>query len=278
MRYSEIQAFNSCPYKYKLTYIDRLEKIDQPESANDRTWGAAMHKALELYYRGASFAEMMAGFKTIYPEDLKPDDLAKTIEGAEKALEAYIAYYKEQDKDWQIIDAEVKSEVENEGMHEMTVDLVAKHLPSGSLYLWDHKTTGKTFSYTYWKQFELSAQITRYTAWAQQKYGECAGFYINGIAVGHRQRAYKGEPAGYWQRFERQLFNRSAAQIEAWKKSDQAWMRTVAFNIENNIWPKAYNSMCSYCDFHELCTAADDEQVKEALYRTNNSQKEQVQK
>lgn len=275
MRYSEIASFNNCPQQYKWRK-DGLRKQDDTHESNDRIWGQAVHKGLESHYQGKDWNAVKASFLSLYPSDLKEDDRAKSVESGLKTLEAYITYYADQDKQWKVLGTEVEDTVqigdEDHGLH---VDLVAMHIPSQSIYGWDHKTTGKQLNFTYWKKYELDAQVTRYTEFITQRYGGCAGFVINGIAVGHRLRAYKGEPAGFWQKFERQVFNRTREQIEFWKDSDQKWMRIMEWCEKENVWPKNLGSLCSWCEFNALCLASGDEQIRELMYCTNkNSEKE----
>jgi len=270
MSHSRVTCFNGCPYQYKLKYIERLEKIDKTEYQNDSIWGNAIHKALQVHYLGGSPVEVEKAFLQAYPADLNVKDEAKSQEGGLQCLRNYIEFYREQDKDWKVLEVELKDIVTNEGdSHNLVVDLIAMHLPSQTVYAWDHKTTTTDkMKYSFWKRFELDAQVTMYTEYIRQKYGSCAGFWINGIAVGHRKRVYKGEPAGHYQKFERSLFSRNPQQIEAWKKSDAEWKALMDSAMTMGAYPKALNGLCVYCEFHELCVSGDDEQIKELLYQT----------
>ena len=268
MSHSRVSCFNGCPWQYKLKYIDCLEKIEKTEWQNDSVWGNAIHRGLEAHYKGGQWSDVERAFSEVYVGQISKDE-AKSTEGGVECLKAYIAFYREQDKDWRIIDTEVKDQVTNgEDSHNLVIDLVAEHKPSQTIYCWDHKTTTTDkMKYSFWKRYELDAQVTMYTEWAIQKYGSCAGFWINGIAVGYRSRAYKGEPAGHYQKFERNLFSRTPAQIEAWKKSDVAWRDLMTVASLKDTFPKALNGLCNYCEFQDLCVSADDEQIKELLYQ-----------
>ena len=273
MRYSEKEAFNSCPYKYKLQQ-DGLKKQVEGSDAHDKNWGAAIHNGLMLHYKGMDWNKVEIGFKELYPANLVEDDQAKTVESGIECLRRYIEYYKQQDQNWEVLGTEEEGSISIGGEdHDLHIDLVARNKQSGDIYLWDHKTTGKTASPTYWRGFELSGQLTRYCVYVIEKYGSCAGAIINNIAVGHRQRAYKGEPAGYWCKFERQLFNRSPQQVRFWRESDEMWMKQIAFSKETDCWPRALNKMCAWCEYYELCLASADEQIKELLYETKNVSK-----
>ena len=45
--YSRVDCFNSCPYKFKLTYIDKLQTIDDYDPQNPLIVGTALHKGIE---------------------------------------------------------------------------------------------------------------------------------------------------------------------------------------------------------------------------------------
>ena len=265
MRYSEQQSFNTCPFQYKLAYLDRIQKETTGEESNDRDFGAAIHAGLEAHYKGGSLEDMKKAFSDSFPVNLSSTDNTKTIENGLACLEKYVGYYKEQDKNWKVLGTEVLGVIEFGGeKHDLHIDLVAENLQGGGIYLWDHKTTGKTPSPTYWKSFEVSGQITRYASFVQQKFGQCSGALINNITFKSLLRKNKyGEGPGLVLGFERQIFQRTKSQIAFWEQSDIEWMKLMKIGI----YPKALNRMCTYCEFFELCMSCDDEQIRQLLYK-----------
>jgi len=269
MSHSRVSCFNGCPRQYQLKYVECLERIDKQEFQNDSVWGSAIHAGLQAHYLGGQWSDVEKAFVSAYPADLNPSDEAKSQEGGILCLKNYIEFYREQDKDWKILKVEVKGKVLNgEDSHNVIIDIVAMHIPSQTVYAWDHKTTTtEKMKYSFWKRYELDAQVTMYTEHIRQEYGSCAGFWINGIAVGHRKRMYKGEPAGHYQKFERNLFPRTNEQIDDWKRSDTKWKRMMEFAQKDDVFPKAFNGLCNYCEFSDLCKSADDPQILELLYQ-----------
>jgi len=265
VRWSAISNFNSCPKKYNLQR-QGWHKTDDGEETTDLRFGQAIHSALEAHYKGATEADVLKLFKETYQECTEKKE--KSVESGLDCLKNYIAFYAEQDKDWRVIGTELKGEIETlTGNHELHIDLVAEHLPSGSIYFWDHKTSSKSFSPMYWKKFEFSSQMLRYTKFVEDKFGSCAGCLINGIAVGHRSRMYKGEPAGYWQKFERQIFNYSKNLIQMWLKSDEKWEKMIKWAEENDCFPSHLGSLCGWCEFYPYCMAGEDQMLLESLYQ-----------
>jgi hypothetical protein len=264
MRWSEISCFNSCPKKYQLQK-EGWHKQEDGEETTDLRFGAALHSALEAHYQGKSQEEVLNVFRNQYTEATEKKE--KSLESGLETLKNYIAHYSEQDKDWRVIATELKGDVETlTGNHELHIDLVAEHLPSGSIYLFDHKTTSKAFSPMYWKKFEIDSQMSRYTKYVQDKFGSCAGVVINGLSIGYRSRAYKGEPAGYWQKFERQIFNRSQDVLNMWLESDKKWEKLIAFAEQENCFPSQLGSLCAWCEFYQFCACGEDKMILESLY------------
>jgi len=268
MRYSQKESFNSCPQKYKLTYIDGLATKDDEKSKHHLNWGSAIHAGLQAHYKGLPFSDVEKAFLSEYPEDLDPEDLAKTVKNGVEVLRQYIDFYKGQDEMWEVVATEHEGFMDVGGDDSsLHIDLVARHKQSGELYFWDHKTSGKEPSATFWKSFELSGQVSRYASYLQEQYKECAGCWINGIFVKWLKIKNKyGEGPGLVVKFERQMFQRTPQQIEYWRRSDEGWMKLIAECERTNNWPLALNTLCSWCEFYDLCLSSGDEQVKAMLY------------
>jgi len=265
MRWSAISCFNSCPKKYNLQK-QGWHKTDNGEETTDLRFGQAIHSALECHYKGGSLDAVLQTFRDGYEEHT--EKMEKSVESGLQTLRNYIEHYQKQDKDWKVIGAEVKDEVETlTGNHELHIDLVAEHKPSGSIYFWDHKTSAKPFSPMYWKKFEFSSQMLRYTKYVQDKFGACAGCVINGISVGHRKRMYMGEPAGFHQKFERQIFNYSQTLIDMWLESDKQWEKMIGWAEKENCFPSQLGSLCGWCEFYPYCMAGEDQMILESLYQ-----------
>ena len=266
MRHSERGTFNTCPFKYKLEK-DGVKRACPSLLAEDRTFGIAIHEALKSFYDGKGWEEVITEYAKLYPQDKQYASKAKSYEGGVKLLEAYRAYWSGQDELWEILGTEIEDEVFfNDEEHSLHIDLIARNKQTEEIWAWDHKTTDKAFFKGFWKKYELDAQITRYTKYIKDKYGSCGGFIINALQTGHRERAYKGEPAGYYQRFERQPFSRNDAQIKFWEDSEKDWAELIEVCTQKNIWPKHFGALCGYCDYYELCMSADSPSVRETIY------------
>lgn len=286
---SQLQAYKDCPERYRLKYIEQIQKRKTGEEDHDRNFGKGIHAALELYYRHCQARKALLkvdyyrAFTDVYPVSLKEDDLAKSPEGARLLLDAYLSHYSHQDQDMEIIAVEVCDSFpigkytrpdgkEVEIFFTVKIDLIVRK--QGCIYFMDHKTTGKSFSYSYWNQFDPNSQITAYTAYCQWKYGECSGGIINALRFGHRLRAYKGEPAGFYQEFQRNIINRNQVQVEDWKRDQMEWVgkleRDRTLIMPGMSWNKN-EGQCAYCNYREVCISVNDEQIIQQLYEKHEA-------
>lgn len=252
---SQLQEFKNCQYRYWLKYVLGYKKRQLGESEHDANFGSAIHSALESYYQSSEWQGIQDSFTKLYPDQLQEDDLAKTQQNGITILRAYIDHYREQDKRFKVLACEETDtfEIAPGIRYKVKIDLIVENLEQGGIYVMDHKTTGKSFDYRYWNQFEPNSQLTGYVAYAKFRFGSCSGAYINGIRLGYRQRKYLDQPAGFYYEFQRQLFNRNQLQIDNWRLDVLRWIaqmdRAKMFGYGKNM------SQCTYCTFNPICKA-----------------------
>ena len=267
MDFTRVSTFLTCPEKYRLSYVEGLQKIQDDQVDAPRKFGQAIHAGLQQLYQGGTPAEIGKAFLSVFPDALDPDDLARTPVNGLKLLEAYQQFWANQDREWKVLGVEVVDQVDSGAAEpwEVKLDLIVE-TPTG-IFGVDHKTTARRegFTESYWRGFEPNSQVSGYTYYLLKKYGQCSGFYVNGLAVGWNQRAGKRHPAGFWYEFQRQLFNRSVRQLEDWRVR---MGRTISRMHTTTAWEKN-EAMCGYCQFRELCMSVGDEAVKETLYQVN---------
>jgi hypothetical protein len=262
---SSLQAFKDCPERYRLKYVLGLKKREEGIENHDINFGKAIHKGLEAHYKGKDYRE---AFTSEYGIQLDIEDKAKTYEHGLLLLDKYIEFYNEQDKLFEILEVE-QPDLIKVGEFDFIVkrDMVIKQ--QGCIYVLEHKTTKKSLnSWDYWGQFEPNSQVTAQTYSCMKKYGECSGVIINAMQVGFRERAYKGEPAGFHCSFQRQMFNRTKEQCGDWYEQHIEWLERLRDNKEfvpNSTWLKN-EGQCRYCNMKEICNSLADEQIIEQLY------------
>lgn len=245
---SQLQSYKNCPLQYRFQWELQLRRRDAEASDHHRRFGNAIHRGLEALYLHKSWAEIKAAFVQAYPTQLDLSDKAKTQENGLIALATYIRQYRTDAQNWKIVAVETRSD----DPWSVKPDLVVENVEHGGLYLVDHKTTGKYLDYSYWEQYEPNSQITHYLDYAQSKYGPIEGFIINAISFRFREKAYRGEPAGFWCRFERQTFNRNASQLEFERRSRAEWIADLERSRSNGFW-RTNTSSCKFCEFKSIC-------------------------
>ena len=253
---SKLNQFRTCPRSYFYKSVCGIEPIDEGELEHDRSFGRAIHKGLEVLYKGGLMVKAKNTFEKEYPNQLDLEDDCKTSDNGKLLLEAYWKTYLPTIKDWRVIAVEVLDEYEPvEGLiFRVRLDLIAENLKYGGIYGFDWKTTGKNLDYRYWAQFNPSSQISTYFDYITTKHGQCAGFYIDAMSFGHRKRAYKGEPAGFHYKIDRQLFPQTKDQLDDWRASEERWCKLLKEAIQDNNFPLNTRS-CQYCSYRPICSA-----------------------
>jgi len=271
--YSQLQTFITCPRKYQLRYIDKLKKIKYDERDLHQDFGHCIHKALEIYYKDNSIEKAKDWF-TLNFNGLDTEK-AKTPANGLLLLDRYYNYY--QTPTNELSDTHLKTlEVEitdtyNIGNIEYTVKIDRIVESNAGIFVLDHKTTS-SIPYNYFYQFDPNMQVSGYCLYAQQRYGQCSGMIIDAICLGHRERAYKGEPAGFWCNFVRDIVNRNKQQLQDFEQNVIDWSSRLQTSIDMNKFPKNENACHQFkgCGFRELCVNCNDEQIKEQLYQNYN--------
>lgn len=307
---SQLQAYKDCPEKYRLRYIENLQKRVTGEEDHHKNFGQGIHAALEVYYKHRQSKTLLLkkeyhqAFLNIYPVSLKEEDLAKSPEGGTALLDAYINHYARQDEDMEVLAVEVTDtfpigidpSTDEEVMFTIKLDAVVKK--QGCIYALEHKTTGKSFGYGYWNQFDPNSQMTAQTAYVKWKYGECSGVIVNAMRFGYAEknvlldyedikysnREFKYNKyhkkdmwhhTGFFQEFQRNVINRDAQQVEAWKLDQMDWILSIrqdkTFSREKQSWRKNEGN-CVYCNYREVCISVNDAQIIEQLYELKDQQ------
>lgn len=263
--HSSTNRFNTCPFAYKLN-LDGLHKLAVGPEQNYMVWGKAGHAALQAHYTGE---EAATAFMALYGDDLDPTNQVWTREGGIRTIEAYVNYYNQIDSQWEVLATEL-ADPPAPARPTLVIDLVARHKQSGSIYFWDHKFKAK-MPYNGSRRYEIDAQISRYTDFVIQRYGDCAGAVINLIVPGYRQNKYRNEPAGWHFKFERIIVGRTPQQLEFWRESQSEWEQLIKHCEDTQVYPKHLGYNCTQCEYLEACYSGMDEEVVSALYGTEVS-------
>lgn len=267
---SQLVQFINCPRAYRNRYILKLRKAVDDDREMYLNWGKALHSALEAYYKGNAKEESLKIFSDTYtPIDT---DKIRTPANGITLLTNYFNYYEGNtnelgDKNMTTLGVEIKDTFMIGDVEWLVkIDRVVKN--NAGVWCLDHKSTTKSL-YTFFNNFNPNSQVSGYVDYCIRKYGQCSGFIPNVLYYGQRERAYKGEPAGFYCQFQRDIVNRTKEQIDDFEKNVLYWTKKLQVAIDSNEFGKN-ESNCSRCGFRELCVSVDDENVKDTIYEVYN--------
>jgi len=263
---SQLQSYKNCPLQWRLYWDLRLRRLDDEVGDHHLRYGHAIHKGLEVVYRGGTLREAQDTFLAYYPVQLDPNDKAKTRQNGITCLAEYVKRWSAEDKQWKVLEIETRSD----DPWSVKPDIVLEHVDHGGIYLMDHKTTGQYLNYRYWERFEPNSQITHYMDYGIEKYGQIEGFIINAISLRFNERASKNAPkAGPWFNFERQTFNRRREQLDYERASRQLWIEDIERSRDLGFY-RTNTDACWRCQYRTICspgwTWEDDRELIEIQY------------
>lgn len=171
---SSIKEWRSCRRRYRYKYVDLIRPVKISKALSI---GTAFHAGLEAVWSGDLDGALARA------ETALADAWWQTPEGlVERArvramLSAYVARWRDSQADWQ--------PVEVEGVFNLDLvpgstfagkrDALARHIPTGQLYLVEHKTASEDIADVgadYWQRLALDLQLTVYQEAVATKLGE----------------------------------------------------------------------------------------------------------
>lgn len=252
IRLSAIGDFIRCPLAYRYRHKLHLRKRDDDSGDHHLRFGAAIHEGLSIIYTERNLEKAKAAFKAAYPAQLDPNDLAKTPESGVYMLEKYAEHY-DFDRSWEVLSVET---TDKSGYVGLTPDLVVRDKTTDSIYIVDHKTTGRYLNFDYFADFDPNSQVTQYIRKAKDDWGHCDGFIVNAISFSYLKRDGKIRRKGLNIEFERQIFNRTLDQIKRTEIDTFEWLEEIANSERRGHWRAAETTnACRFCSYKSLCAA-----------------------
>lgn len=249
---SMITEYARCPLAFFYRYQQHLRRIDGDHTDHALSFGAAVHKALAVLYVERDVKRAQQAMRDYYPVQLDVEDLAKTADNACYALTKYWEHY-DGDPDWEILSIEER-DYTKDGFA-IKPDMVVRD-KYGSVLVVDHKTTKAYLSYDYFSQFDPNSQVTHYIRWCRERYGVCDGFVVNALSFLFLKRKSPLRAAGFNLELERQIFQRTPAQIERTVLSTNEVISDIERAKLNHHWRAAESSnACKFCSFKSLCSS-----------------------
>lgn len=185
---SERQTFLMCQLKHHYAYEECLT----PKRKSPALWtGTHVHHGLDLFYQGkADYLQQVADsidaelvlareqYPNLWPEDEEKLDKERALVLA--MLEGWPAFVAENDLDreFEIVATELEFSMRlptpkgkpSYCIFRGKVDGIARHIPTGSLFLMEHKTAAQVGD-SYIEQLQRDAQVPAYMAGVRECYG-----------------------------------------------------------------------------------------------------------
>lgn len=261
-RNSTVGDYIRCPLAFHFAHNLNLKKIDDDSGEHHRSFGQAFHEALAVIYTKRDIKLAQKTMREAYSVQLDPTDLAKTADNACYVLEKYAEHY-QWDQDWKVLSIE---QTDWDGSYVgVTPDMVVKDR-NDNIFIVDHKTTGRYLNFDYFADYDPNSQITHYIKRTKDRYGHCDGFIVNAVRFAFLKRASKDRAAGFNVEFERQVFQRTTAQIERTERSTEEWITEIERSRTSGYWRAAETpSACRFCSFKSICAAGWSWEEDESL-------------
>ena len=259
--YSQLQTYANCPKLYYFKYIKKLKKRKPDEGIQSRSFGSEIHHALRVYFETKSIDKAIHYFATHY-EALEIEQI-RTVNNGVELLKQFVEWWAVNFKQAEILGCEVQDKFDiGELKYLVKIDMIIRL--NSNIFVVDFKTTTSKTHY-FFRQFSPNMQVSGYCSYVEMKYGQCSGFIPLAMQFGFRRRKYKGEPAGFWCKFDYDIANRNKEQLADFRKNVSDWF--IKLNSDNK-WCKNEGFCESFygCSFREICLSLDDPTIIENLY------------
>jgi len=270
--YTQLQTYITCPMKYYLKFVLGLKKRVLDERDIDLRFGQAVHKCLELHYKNPG-----AGLLPTKPfndfVDLEGEKHKTKANGIE-LIRQYGEHYQKDLLEMEILGVELNDSILIGDLRYLVkIDTVVRL--RDNIYILEHKTC-KKMAYNYFNQFSPNMQVSGYSLYVKEKFGQCSGCIVNVLQSGWRERAYRGEPAGFYAKFQREIVNRTKEQLEDFKENIGLWKWKLQTARQTSRWGKNEGACHQYrgCLYSEICMTSQgielDEEIVDNFYKNVN--------
>jgi hypothetical protein len=198
-------TYMECPRKY---YFQKCMSFNPKTERNDREWGTAMHEAVASFYKNNKLPfedrKLKAVQAFIANYDPACDTPKKNLNNGLVIVGKYCDVYKHDKSQYlmEMVETENVISMPNSTTLYMRIDRIL--IENGFYTVVDTKTTGQAITDYYWRDFELSFQLSTYSYAVEKLTGHCDNIQIDAIRV-------HASPE-----FVRRSFQRTEEQVQEW--------------------------------------------------------------
>lgn len=241
--YSRISTFDTCPYKYKLQYIDNI-KADIPTTV-EAFMGNIVHTTLQMLYKDKRLGieqtkqSLIKYYECLWKRNFTKDILItkeKSEDEYKKIGEKYILDYYNRMYPFNqltIIDLETqeKLKLDKENNWYIRIDKFAKD-KNNNYYICDYKTNANMKTQ---KEVDEDEQLAMYSIWVKDKFKNCKSIKL----VWHMLA------------FNKDLISeRTNEQLEKLKTKILNKIKTIELT---KTFEKKTGKLCNYCIYKNIC-------------------------
>lgn len=257
--YSQLGVWDRCHYSWYLNYDQKFSTLETKSYFLEGNMG---HDLFMLYYKNIPLTSHDACVTLVKqrvgeyhraagsdPDKLRiVTTIARVVKGY---LEDYAAY--ENDK-WQFLDAEkyvkvlLKSPKGREFYVEGYIDILARELASGRLYIWDHKFVGKSQSFWTEAMLLMDNQTPTYVALLQ-----LCGIPIYGSIINQINKYDYKTPASEEQLYRRGPIIHSQQELKQRLLELGRSVDEIEDCKESGTYRRSISKDCSSCFYFEPC-------------------------
>jgi putative RecB family exonuclease len=245
--HSRVSCFETCPYQYKLKYIDKIE-IDIP-AVIESFMGDIVHKALEKLYKDRKFqkqfskSDLLNFYKDTWEREYSDDILivkkGLKAENYKKMGEQFLSDYYDRMKPFEQmtilgLETQDKLTLPNGNQWHIRIDKLGCD-DKGNYYVCDYKTSSRIKAQ---KEADEDRQLAMYSIWVKDKFRDAKSVKL----VWHMLAFNKDA-----------ISERTDEQLKKLQEDIMQSIQKIQEAEEKNNFPTNVTKLCDYCLYKSLC-------------------------
>lgn len=244
--HSRISTFETCPYQYKLKYIDRI-KVDTPTTI-EAFMGSLVHETLEKLYKDKKFkkrvskATLLKFYKDLWAKEYSEDilvakaDQGLTSENYRKMGLQYISDYYDKYKPFDqltILGLETtdRMTLPDGNQWHVRIDKLACD-DDGNYYVCDYKTNARMKDQ---EEADADRQLALYSIWVKDKFKDAKSVKLIWHMLAFNKDA---------------ISERTDKQLEKLQQDVCDKIKEIESATE---FPRKQTGLCNYCVYKSIC-------------------------
>jgi len=244
---SKLSTYESCPYQYKLRYIDKIE-VEVPTTI-EMFLGDLVHRTMEKLYTDLKYQKMNSKedllvfyndmWKREYSDDVLTVKKEYTPENYQKMGEKYIADYHESYRpfdDITVIGLETQDMLllPDGNYWNVRIDKLGFDA-NDNYYVCDYKTNSKMIMQ---ETADADRQLAMYSIWVRDKFKDAKKVFLKWYMLAFNKAI---------------LSERTDEQLEKLQQDVMAKIQEIQRATTQDKFPRITGGLCNYCVYQKMC-------------------------